>query len=176
MTCHAKKTAEESGRRSKYCSFHPQWLPKSNIPVTLVCGPPASGKTTYVKENMSEGDIVIDTDAIASEGLEDTVHDWSRDNLSEVIRKRNAMIAELHREEVAGRAWLICCEPDPGHRQWWVDKIGVGRVVVIETAAGVCEQRIQAGGSDRSGQRGAAVRWWREYVTRFGEERVVVGD
>ena len=30
----------------------------------VVCGPPASGKTTYVKQHMIPGDIVVDLDAI----------------------------------------------------------------------------------------------------------------
>lgn len=32
--------------------------------VIIVCGAPASGKTTYVKNNMTIGDLVIDLDAI----------------------------------------------------------------------------------------------------------------
>ena len=32
--------------------------------VILVWGPPASGKTTYVKKHMADGDMVIDLDAI----------------------------------------------------------------------------------------------------------------
>lgn len=32
--------------------------------VILVCGPPASGKTTFVRNHMVPGDIVVDLDAI----------------------------------------------------------------------------------------------------------------
>lgn len=32
--------------------------------ITVVCGPPAGGKTTYVNEHQQAGDIVIDMDAL----------------------------------------------------------------------------------------------------------------
>jgi len=33
--------------------------------ITIVAGPPAAGKTTYVQQNMGPNDLVIDLDAIA---------------------------------------------------------------------------------------------------------------
>lgn len=35
------------------------------MPITVVTGPPCSGKTTYVREHASPGDVVVDLDALA---------------------------------------------------------------------------------------------------------------
>ena len=57
-SCHGKKTVREQRDSSKpeRWSLHPKWMPRACIPVTLVCGPPASGKSTYVE--WKKGDIV----------------------------------------------------------------------------------------------------------------------
>ena len=33
--------------------------------IRLVCGPPGAGKTTFVGERRSDGDLVVDLDAIS---------------------------------------------------------------------------------------------------------------
>lgn len=43
---------------------HPDSLRRSRIPLTIVCGPPCSGKTTYVTENSRAGGRFIDLDII----------------------------------------------------------------------------------------------------------------
>ena len=48
--CHTLKTAKESARGGGHVAFEPEWLPAAKVPVVVVCGPPGSGKTTYVKE------------------------------------------------------------------------------------------------------------------------------
>src|SRR5262245_53579479 len=50
-----------SGSLSQPC------LPKPRCRVRLICGPPAAGKSTYVKDNAKADDIVIDLEAIAQE-------------------------------------------------------------------------------------------------------------
>lgn len=45
--------------------------------VTLVCGPPCSGKTTYVAQHAQPGDTVVDFDHIAVELGSDV--DWMHD-------------------------------------------------------------------------------------------------
>ncbi|MCJ2010442.1 ATP-binding protein [Methylobacterium sp. J-092] len=53
-------TAEYAERRM------PTHLKPSRIPLTIVCGPPGSGKSTYIRERIEPRDILIDLDAIMS--------------------------------------------------------------------------------------------------------------
>jgi predicted kinase len=148
-------------------------MPRSCIPVTLVCGPPASGKSTYVEQHKGQHDLIVDLDVIASEMAGTGLHDWGIKWLGGAVRKRNEMLANLHKEEAKrhAMAWLIATEPKAEHRQWWVDVLGVSRVVVIETPADACEARMltMPGRSLRSG---GARQWWVGYTQRHDDERV----
>jgi hypothetical protein len=174
-SCHGKKTVREQGDavRPEKWTLHPSWMPRSCIPVTLVCGPPASGKTTYVERHKQAGDIVIDLDAIASAMAGSGMHDWGVKWLGGAVRKRNAMLADLHKPEAKRyrMAWLIATEPKAEHRQWWVDRLGVTEVVVVATDAATCEARMLTL-PGRSSRCGGASTWWGNYTPRTGDEVV----
>jgi 5-methylcytosine-specific restriction endonuclease McrA len=59
--CHKEKTIRED---SGFAATIPKWIRPSAIPLTIVCGPPAAGKTSYVREHAQWNDLVIDLDAI----------------------------------------------------------------------------------------------------------------
>ena len=172
-SCHGKKTVREQRDSSKpeRWSLHPKWMPRACIPVTLVCGPPASGKSTYVDQNAGERDLVIDLDVIAAELAGTGLHDWGLKWLGGAVRKRNEILANLHKEEAKRHpmAWLIATEPKAEHRQWWADRLGVSRVVVIATDADVCEARMVTL-QGRASRCGNARAWWTNYTPRIGDE------
>lgn len=174
-SCHGKKTVREQGAAAKpeRWSLHPKWMPRSIIPVTLVCGPPASGKSTYVEKHKGPDDLVVDLDIIASQMAGTSLHSWGFKWLGGAVRKRNEMLANLHKEEAKRHpmAWLIATEPKAEDRQWWVDRLGVSGVVVIETNAATCEARMVTD-ADRSSRCGNAHAWWSNYTRRNGDERV----
>jgi 5-methylcytosine-specific restriction endonuclease McrA len=173
-SCHSKKTVREQrdGTKPQRWSLHPKWMPRACIPVTLVCGPPASGKSTYVEKHKGEQDLVVDLDVIASAMAGSGLHDWGIKWLGGAVRKRNEMLANLHKGEAKQypMVWLIATEPQAKHRQWWVDTLGVGRVVVVETPAEVCEARMLTL-PGRSSRCGNARAWWESYTPRPGDER-----
>ena len=80
--------------------------------ITIVTGPPCSGKTTYMNEHAKTGDIKIDADAIAmSIGFES--HAW---DAAIVLPMRRAGIdALLKRDDVD--AWIIDTEPSDASMQ-----------------------------------------------------------
>jgi len=158
-SCHQIKTNKESVGND-HCSLRPTWIRTPNIPVTIVCGPPAGGKSTYVRQHKKNGDYVIDLDAIASKLAGSTEHSWSFDVLDKAIKQRNKMLDGLADASNA-KAWFIVCEPSAANRGWWRDKLKAN-TVVIETAANVCEQRIAAD-SERQRQKGNADQWWQIY-------------
>lgn len=174
-SCHGKKTVREQNGIAKpeKWSLHPTWMPRACVPVTLVCGPAASGKSTYIEQHKSHADLVIDLDVIASEMAGTSLHAWGIKWLGGAVRKRNEILASLHKPEAKrhSMAWLIAAEPNADDRQWWVDRLGVSRVVVIETEAATCEARMVTD-SERSSRCGAALTWWANYTRRQGDECV----
>jgi hypothetical protein len=175
-SCHGKKTRREmSGSLggSKW-TMHPEWIGRSVIPVTLVCGPPASGKSTYVDMHKGTADLVIDLDVIASGMARTTLHAWGAKWLGPAVRKRNDLIASLSKPDAFrhGKAWLVVAEPEAERRQWWVDRLGCSRVVVLESPANQCEARIVSD-QDRAMQAGGATQWWASYTRRDDDERLI---
>jgi hypothetical protein len=98
-------------------------LPKPKCRVKLICGPPASGKSMYVKAHAAAADIVIDFDAIALE------YGFGRDRPSnvvgELLEERNRRLAALADEPPDRVAWIILSAPSRCLRQWWCEMLGV---------------------------------------------------
>lgn len=174
-SCHGKKTRQEMNGTASGTKWtlHPSWIRRSIIPVTLVCGPPASGKSTYVDMHKGPSDLVIDLDVIASGMAGTTLHAWGAKWLGSAVRKRNDMIGALSKPDAKRyeRAWLVVAEPNAEHRQWWADMLGCDKVVVVESPAAQCEARI-ATDAERAMQAGRANQWWESYTRRAGDERL----
>lgn len=130
--------AQAMERGPKSYATRPAWLKPSLIPVTIVCGPPASGKTHYVREHKADGDLVIDLDQIASTLGAPELHGWDRDTwLAPAMYMRNDMLGALSKYRHYNRAWLIVSAPRAAHRQWWADTLG-GDVVLLKPTVSEC--------------------------------------
>ena len=126
--CHDIKTAIEDGGfgGEPRVSWHPEWIEPSAVPLTIVCGPPGAGKSSWVEARADEsrggrGDVVVDLDRVAREVTGHDGHDWPRARLTDVGRERNARLAALSRMDPGGgrRAWYVVSEPEAKWRQWW---------------------------------------------------------
>lgn len=141
----------------------PTDLKPSRIPLTILCGPPASGKSSYLREHQGPNDLVIDLDAIMSglSGLSE--HQTSKEWLTPALDQRNAMLRSLHTDTTHNRAWFIISAPDPVERMQWARMLKA-RVVVLDTPLAECARRIKADPT-RKGQEGrmlkAAAEWWK---------------
>lgn len=148
-SCHAAKTAQDGSGFA--ASNHPHWLEPSAIPLTIVSGPPASGKTTYIKENAKPGDIVIDLDSIMMK-LRPGYQHWTgaldSGLFNQAIRQRNAMLGQLKREH-GKRAWFIISAPTDAERKWWADKLG-GTTLLLHPGIDECKRRAEARGTPQA--------------------------
>ncbi len=171
--CHLERTARDQAFGK--IMWRPDWLKPSLVPLTIVCGPPASGKTTWISQHATAADLVIDLDVIASTMSGETLHGWSPSRwLRPTIRRRNEMLGDLGRHaDRWPRAWFIVGEPRPEHRQWWRDHLKPERIVVLETSADACLARVRAD-MDRpqDRHRTAIIEWWSQYHRRAGDEIV----
>ncbi len=147
---HLLKTAsEDSG--SLAAATHPAWLKPSGIPITIISGPPCSGKTTYLNEHSQPGDILIDLDTL-QQGIRAGYSHWQGDTdttlLNRAMRQRNAILGGLHRLK-RGRAWLIVQAPSQAERDWWANKLG-GQSVLLHPGTDECKRRAEARGTPRA--------------------------
>jgi hypothetical protein len=98
-------------------------LPRPNCRVKLVCGPPAAGKTTYVKAHACSTDLVIDLDLIAAEfGIG---RDRYSLDVAELLEERNARLAALADEPANRLAWVVLTAPSRKLRAWWCEMLAV---------------------------------------------------
>lgn len=171
-----EKQRDESAWRA---SGRPGWLSPSRIPLEIVCGPIASGKSTWVAGQAGPRDLVVDLDVIGSRlsGLPFT-HDWNRSHLDAALRERNALLGALSKPDAPARwrcAWLIVSEPTADGREWWRHQLEARRVTVMETPPALCLRRM-ALDPDRAARadhaREAIAHWWQTYEPVEGEHVV----
>jgi hypothetical protein len=148
--CHAIKTAAE-GAAFEGAANHPDWLEPSAIPLTIVCGPPCAGKTTYIDANAGPFDTIIDLDVIARE-LSPTYRHWEGQLFgalfNQAIRVRNQMLGSLSTKR-GGRAWFIVSAPTKEEREWWQGKLGC-EVLLLNPGADECRRRAVSRGTPRA--------------------------
>lgn len=166
------KQAQE--RADQTAAIHPKWLKPSLIPLTIVCGPACSGKSTWVAQHAGPRDLVIDLDVIAADISGEPLHGWDRTRwLNAALWRRNNMLGDLARPSRHPAAWLIVSEPKARHRDWWAQTLKPQRIVVLEVDEPECMRRAQADGRDMNGTDAAVTRWWVEYERRIGDVRIV---
>jgi HNH endonuclease/AAA domain len=146
LECHAEKTAAE-GHFSEAAANHPEWLKPSAVPLFIVTGPPASGKTTYIQQRRKPEDILICVDTILQSLIPGHTH-WHgnppKQVFNKAIRIRNRLLASLADRRM-GEAWFIVSAPTQQERQWWQGKLG-GEIVHLQPSADECKRRaIQRG-------------------------------
>lgn len=153
---------------------HPDWFRPVLVPLTIVCGPPAAGKTTYVAQHKGDEDIVLDLDTIAIAAFGKPAALLGKDERLACLNSRNERLASLMANDAPGScnmAWLILTEPSAAKRQWWADTLKPQSIIVMETPATECIARAKA---DTKQERPALVAqsisaWWQTYAKREGE-------
>jgi hypothetical protein len=146
---HHDGTKQSLERYQFAAANHPEWLRPSAIPLTIVCGPPASGKTTYVRDRAKPGDVVIDLDGIMTKLRPGYTH-WADGGLDKglfnrAVRERNQMLGSLSKA-TTGQAWFIVSAPTQQERAWWHRKLG-GKVVLLHPGADECKRRAKERGT-----------------------------
>lgn len=146
--CHARKRQEErllrfTSRSDIQQRRFPTDIPRSRIPVTMVCGPPGSGKSTYLREHVRESDLVIDLDQIGQElsGLPE--HHTGLQWLAPSLDERNRLLRSLSTERRHARAWFVISAPDPIERKQWTEMLGAV-LIELRTPLAECIRRINA--------------------------------
>jgi hypothetical protein len=130
---HEIKTADVRRYRADLGSLTKPNLPRPSCQVKLICGPPAAGKSTFVRTHAGPDDIVVDLDMIARQcGM-------GRDRpgaTRALLLLRNQRLALLAHEPHDRVAWVIIGAPSKELRLWWCSALGVlpaDMVVLVPT-------------------------------------------
>ena len=140
--CNHKKTCRDMGTRAE---FFDAAFPHDLSPVlghlTIVCGPPGSGKSTYVKQKAVSGDVVLDLDDIIVEMTGSPIFTASKDQAVAGLRVRNERLTALSRS--SHKAWLIISGAGQWNRDRWAKMLGASEVIVMPTSKRECLNRIR---------------------------------
>lgn len=145
----------------------PSWLPPARCKLTVVFGPPASGKSTLVRERMQPEDVVIDLDLIVAELSGQPIYQASHSWLNVAIRERNARLADLSRCDPTLGAWFLTGGAGKMRRAWWTETLRPAAVVLLEVKPQECVRRIYA--DDRRSKvrvrhTDAVQEWWTDHL------------
>lgn len=133
--CHTEKTKTENFERRANLT-HPEWLTPSAVPLTIVCGAPCSGKTTYCRQHAAPTDVVVDLDLIVGGTVPQQL---TRQQLDGALTRRNKLLGTLKHLRT-GKAWFVVSAPTQDERDWWQSKLG-GEVRVLDPGIEVCLAR-----------------------------------
>jgi 5-methylcytosine-specific restriction protein A len=141
--------------------------------VTLVCGPPLAGKSTYVKQHAAPGDIIVDTDLLGCAISGMSVHDTPATLKPFLFAMRDAVLAQLRVTVEPRRVWVVETASDPDLRARLRSKWLASEVIVLLTPVSVCRARLLASPRPRRVDWIAAVEnWWNSYKPARGETQL----
>lgn len=142
---------------------------KPAIPVTMVCGPPAAGKSTYVRDHAGPNDLVIDFDRILESVTGSGASEKQRRaGLSEAALERNRILRTLSTDRKHERCWFIICAGKEETRLRWAKRLDA-EVVLLDTPRDVCLARVRSEKTSRetkASRLGAVRRWWTQHAGR----------
>ena len=133
--------------------------------VFIVYGPPLAGKTTYVRQNMVPGDLVVDLDAIRAALSFQPVYSATppltrisfavRDFLYDQVRIRSGEWST---------AWIIAGLPRKDERDRLAARLGAS-LVLIEATAAECHDRLFKSDDGRYPEWDTYIdQWFKDYV------------
>ena len=155
--CHDAKSATEHGSGRAKVIISPDGWPTgpkrwgysipdgvkpSGIPVVLVSGPPAAGKSTYIEANAKPGDTVIDFDLLCKR-VGGAKWDTRKHIYRAAFNLRDVEIRALARK-TTGTCYLIVTAPSEDERRAWVEALGNVTIQLLRTPQDVCIARIRA--------------------------------
>lgn len=133
----------------------------------IVYGPPLSGKTTFVRENLAAGDLVVDIDAIYVGLSTLPCYNKPQELLPNVRAVQNLLFDHIKtRYGKWDTAWVIGGYADRYRREKLADDIGA-ELVFIEATREKCLERLKADpdrGKREAEWIGYIDKWFMEYT------------
>ena len=141
----------------------------------IVAGPPGSGKTTYVMNRRSPGDLIVDTDAIyqAITGL--PLYDKPDNLLDVVMSVKQTLLAHIRPTNSWFNSWVIITGAHQQERSRLAAQLSA-QVIVLEIGYSDCVRRIQQDKSRpefvRKYYPAIIEKWWNTYQ-RYPSDTII---
>lgn len=121
--------------------------------LTVVTGPPCSGKSTYVRDRAARGDIVVDFDPLAETLGSPTTHGHGSRHVHVALAAwRAAVAAAIRTHDWGHTVWVVDSQPSD-YRLRQYERAGA-TIVHLDAEAEVLHERArQAGRPDDTHQR-----------------------
>ena len=139
--------------------------------VTIVCGPPCAGKTTWVAEHATPGDTVLDVDVLAKLCGSDRDHGHEGRYYRAANTEFWALSEAVRASQVT--AWVIRGAPEPAARKKLADACGATRTIVLLPPRDVLHMRALERDATFSGSAvdtmRAITKWFNRYKPARGD-------
>jgi predicted kinase len=111
--------------------------------ITLVTGPPCSGKTTWVQRHAQPGDLIVCFDQHAIAAGSRHPHNHTAHQLHEAGESYRRALEHLATEGHDGNAWVIRCAPTAAERVALSTQVQATDVLVLKPPREVTLQRAR---------------------------------
>jgi len=147
----------------------PTDLKPSKPALTMIFGPPASGKSTYVYRHARKGHFIVDAD-IEAVALGYDRYTLNTSERVRILKARNARYRELSTSD-AEKAWSTALGAKANVRGHFIKKLKPVQVIILKPTPQVCIERIRNSDRTHKEEQIAAVRrWFKDYQPRGGEK------
>lgn len=157
--CHQLKRAKEAHMTAKGQTYN------DISQITLICGPPGAGKTSYVKERARHGDLILDLDRIfvALSGL--PKYDKPTNLFHYAMTAYDSIVMALSREsESYQHSWVITSAARKKKRQQLQSLLNA-KMVMLDVDPAECLRRIS-----KDPNRSARLEFWKDIVKNWWDD------
>ncbi len=135
--------------------------------VTLVCGPPCAGKSTWVREHAARTDLVVCFDLLARAAGSRGEHRHSHAHRAQAGTAFRRACAELATRDRT--AWVLRCAPGAAERAQLAERVRADTVLVLMPPLTVALARARTAGREPH-VLPAIRRWYAAYSPNPGEQ------
>ena len=136
------------------------------VVVNIVWGSPASGKSTYVKNNMKPQDILVDLDLI-KRAISSQTRPIDMDNVTSIsISIRDHLYSKISNREVCdGDVWVIACLPKTEERDTLKAKLKADNLIHIKATEQECYDRVMKDKerTDKEREKKLIYKWFKQF-------------